>query len=870
MNHAELSIATMGSATPDHLTDFSVNGWALWRRFQVRATGFPSHMALSLSSPECGAAATVLADAETAEQHARAAVAKLVFEAVRSLIGYNNGKLAQRDEATLAALQAWRGVERALAKRHPPDKPPAAAESALSALAEAEARLSAARDDFANAWRDAADAIRTGVSRAAGDARFQEAVTWQSKQLFARVLQPLAAGRATSNQRRNEELVASYVQRYSVKNDTIGFFGPVAWGRWRETGHSICAPPMGALAHRQVYFEDWAIAAVGDRFAANPQLLPWLVPTRNPTARLEGRDLVLQGGVRTRLSHDLAWLFAACNGRDTASQIAVRALADGMASFESEAEVLTALQSLARGRRIHLGWGARLGDAWPERHLRNHILTVEDTALRDRCLAQIEALVDARDAVGAAAGDPPRLSAALTRLDELFEVASGASAHRNPGETYGARTIVFEDCRGAGEVELGHDVLEAMRPPLDLLLMSARWFCNRVSAVYDMAFAELYTTLRAEQGGGPVDLSRFWLCAQPLFEDERPAALEAVRGELIAKWADLIAPPPDVAEVRRSSGEITASAERIFAAQSAGWQAARHHSPDVMIAAASAEALERGDFTAVLGEIHVGLNTIVTNSVVNQQHPSESLLDLLHTDLAGPRISLVVSLAASCQPFRTRPRMDPRHDVELCSSFNAFPMNRDAAIEIADLVVVESPDGLRAVSPDGRSLVLLDVFGDRLSAYANAHFEILPRSSATPRILIDNMVVQRRSWRRTCEDLRHLCKGDEQAQYLAILRWARTLDMPVRMFVKVAWERKPLYLDLNSPIYVRMFLRIVRNALDRPSDAASLMTFSEMLPDHERLWMPFEGNARCTCEFRFVAIHRGDVGNGNADTGPVR
>ncbi|MGW8784317.1 lantibiotic dehydratase, partial [Streptomyces sp. NPDC055796] len=60
---------------------------------------------------------------------------------------------------------------------------------------------------------------------------FREAVAWQNRPVLTSGITPFlnwtpsAAGR-TSMPRQREELVAHYWQRFCVKNDTIGFFGP--------------------------------------------------------------------------------------------------------------------------------------------------------------------------------------------------------------------------------------------------------------------------------------------------------------------------------------------------------------------------------------------------------------------------------------------------------------------------------------------------------------------------------------------------------------------------------------------------------------------------------------------------------------------
>src|SRR4051794_33018006 len=74
----------------------------------------------------------------------------------------------------------------------------------------------------------------------ARDPRFREAVAWQSREALRGGVDKLAAGgESPSRGRRREEVVAAYWQRYCAKNDTIGFFGPLGWGRVADDGPGL-------------------------------------------------------------------------------------------------------------------------------------------------------------------------------------------------------------------------------------------------------------------------------------------------------------------------------------------------------------------------------------------------------------------------------------------------------------------------------------------------------------------------------------------------------------------------------------------------------------------------------------------------------
>jgi hypothetical protein len=111
-------------------------------------------------------------------------------------------------------------------------------------------------------------ALRT-VAR---DPLFQTAVTWQNRAAMANAVAKIADGAPApgSAQRRREEVVASYWQRYCAKNDTIGFFGPLAWGRATDDGPAIRASCGRLVSESTVQFEAWAIQALAG--ALDPDL----------------------------------------------------------------------------------------------------------------------------------------------------------------------------------------------------------------------------------------------------------------------------------------------------------------------------------------------------------------------------------------------------------------------------------------------------------------------------------------------------------------------------------------------------------------------------------------------------------------------
>jgi hypothetical protein len=127
------------------------------------------------------------------------------------------------------------------------------------------------------------------LAQVARDARFREAVAWQSREaLRGGVDKLVAGGESPSRRRRRADVVAGYWQRYCAKNDTIGYFGPLGWGRFADEGEAIDVRAGVLQAERVVHLETWAVEAVA-RAVGEDALLPMdPFPERDLRARLAG------------------------------------------------------------------------------------------------------------------------------------------------------------------------------------------------------------------------------------------------------------------------------------------------------------------------------------------------------------------------------------------------------------------------------------------------------------------------------------------------------------------------------------------------------------------------------------------------------
>jgi hypothetical protein len=175
----------------------------------------------------------------------------------------------------------------------------------------------------------------------------------------------------------------------------------------------------------------------------------------------------------------------------------------------------------------------------------------------------------------------------------------------------------------------------------------------------------------------------------------------------------------------------------------------------------------------------------------------------------------------------------------------------------ASAVVIERVgDRLLARSRDGRlTFDAIDLLGLHLTDECNDVLgAFLPRVPHQPRILIDDLVVSRERWVLDPATVTSVQARQPIDRLTGIRRWARDLGLPRFCFYKISTERKPCYLDLDSPALLEMFARMVRAALEQDDAAALTLTIAEMLPRLDQLWLADRAGSPYTSELRFAAF----------------
>ena len=855
-SYASTALNQEHSETAAHLHHLAGSGWALWRCVGLRGAGFPASRVLKLSAPECAAVTDRLLSLEESAEALHEHALNLVRNALDELRTGNRWETTEERKPLVKAL-------RELNKGRVPGSVgwPSTSAASFDELRTANFRLEEASAEYERQYLASAKAMSKAIQDVVRDERFCEAVIWQNRQAYhtaiASLLQDTALQARGTKQRQHEELAANYLQRYSVKNDTIGFFGPVGWASLVSGSPALYVKPGPTLlAKRQVYFEAWCIEALAARIGEDKTLRRWLAPRRVPYLYLEGNTLLLPFARPQQIAAVHAALLRACDGERTAAQIVEDLLQRrDLPGMTTAAQLYQQLEELCRSGLVL--WDLEVSiEPHAERRLRELLMRIEEPNLRQDALAQVAELDSYRQTVAEAAGDPQRLDRALARLEEKFTAMTGRQPNHSAGKIYVGRTLVYEDCRRDIKVEVGPALLEELVPALKLLLTSARWFTHEVARYYRELFNTTYQELAARTGSRTIDAAAFWQAVQPKVMEQGYNSVQFVPDTFQERWGEVLEISDGERWIKFRSEDLRERVERLFAAPRAGWQFARYQSPDVMIAAESPEAIRRGDYLFVLGEFHVGTNTL-RGSLFVEQHPNPAdLFNNVNCDINIPRVAPIVPKHWDGVSTRTQPMLVSPKDYRLLATHDSYGVTAGQPLPIGSLVVEDMGDGAMARTRDGRlRLDLIEVFADVLVEKAINYFKMFPRRRYTPRLSIDKLVIMRETWGFIAEEANFADEKQPEERFLAVRRWMRRHQMPRFVFVKVPVERKPFYLDFDSPIYVEMFTRAVRRSREMNVETSeNWITVSEMMPRHDQVWLPDAEGHRYTSEFRIVAV----------------
>jgi hypothetical protein len=709
-------------------------------------------------------------------------------------------------------------------------------------------RLLAFIAEAEKADRDSAQ-LRALVEEYARDPWLFEALCWQNPTIVNTWLRRYAVdgagaggtGNAPAQYRRKLLALALYIQRYATKNETIGFFGPFGWARLDPSSDCLVQVRAdGSRTKQHTEFEHWVMAALADRWAADPEVR-WHLPLRlSEAGALHGNVFVRpRRGALQLDAEQQAVLAAVADGVTVPEEVlaTLRGQYPALADLD-RAELTTILDGLQRSEC--LWWGFHLPVVLrPDRLLREQLEALPAGPLRSGPVAQLDRLSSLRHAVTRAAGDPLAVADAMSELVAAFETMTQVRGSVPKSVNPDSRGLLFHDTTVDWDATLGARAIAGLRGPLELLMAVCRYITWRIAGkVEDLA----RTVLAGEQ----LSFEDVFYELLPELDSENGGRIaRAVVGEVHARIADLLGRPDGAGEFAAAyqAAELREAWLDAFAAPGPGWSAARLHSPDLMLASDGTRHMW------VLGELHIAMNPLDYEVCLDSQPTAgelESLVDAATNErfipafpVGWPRIT-----ARTYPPPATDLPGKHRYWTLWSRSVVGSSIPRIPAV---GLTVEDRPEGVVVLDEQGQKLALLTEFlGEFLSiAYVNA-FSLTGDADHRPRILIDDLVVQRQAWRIPVGEFAEaLASRDPDA---AIRSDLTVRGVPRYSFVRIPGQPKPVFCDSGSTLMLGNIVRMLRKTRVEPN---TFVRFQEMLPGLDQTWLEGPKGKVCS-EFRLV------------------
>jgi hypothetical protein len=674
---------------------------------------------------------------------------------------------------------------------------------------------------------------------------FREALAWQNPGALA-MADSFAGrvgatdGRRDAKQRKREYRLARYLARYSGKTETIGFFGPVGFAHLTSgPGHIEQRPGTALLGARRTFAEPWAVRALGAGLGEDPAIAPWL------PLRLRAHHSVRDGSLyRPRTAPveltDLEQaVLALCDGHRPRCDV-IEAAARGAGVAVDAVEALVA--DLERRRFLVADANLPLGPDCVS-VLRDRLAAIRDPGAAAAAEARTRPFLDCLAALGRAAGDTAAVASAQADLAAAFEQAAGVPSARRAGQTYAGRGLAYEECLRDLDIDLGADFAVRIGERLAGVLAICQWLTWTTAAAYADHF-------RAAWSAGTRTLDSVWFDVLAAFLGTGPRPMDAVLGEFHVRWGRLI---EDLHSATGSwdfgTEQFLTAVQRRFSSPGPGWRAAAVHSPDLQIVAHTPDGADSGDYTVVLGEIHIGVPTI-TGPVFEWPFDDARTSRFLR-DLLGPACVPAFPDTWPRNTGRTAP--DEAMPGDLCFAFTDVQGAPDGTVAVTDLTVGVLDGEPVVVLPDGVRVAFAEFFSFFLSATVLDAWKGVTDGPHTPRISVDGLVLTRETWRVDLAGQAFLTTRGEYDSYREVEAWRRALGLPDRVYAKLGSEVKPVYLDFRSPISVLSFLAAAR-AVPRGTKVPTTVTFSEALPGPDQAWIRDAQGGRYFGEIRMAVL----------------
>lgn len=650
--------------------------------------------------------------------------------------------------------------------------------------------------------------------------------------------------------RAHERHVLLYLQRVCAKNDSLSEFGPEAWGVIEGQGRVLQLAPEPGIAMRETFLERWTAHGVAAALNSDPAIRVELSPRLNPNGRIDGDQYIFEDTAEIfPLNQETLGILRRCDGATPAYLFG---------------EEIGALEELAARNMIR--WEIEVPALDPHAFdtLVSDIRAWRDGPVRARWLETLEPIA----ALPAKFAQASETSARAETMDEARRLLHELGAARLTADRflYSASNPIGEECFRECHFSIGEDLINEVvtdaEPWIDLWRDNYAFVASRVAA----GLRALLEKAPLRNGALPLPafLRHCEMLKMPLTGPAMVGLAHLAFQEVKAAFRERMRDRPDTAEWELTADDCHFVRENF---QYDRFDEFTYPSADLQLAGKSAEAVGRGEYQWTLAELH----------------PPEALLHHGFYWSCPDKEELGRALAST---MKGCPGV---HFGFFAADFTATTTVRllDAMPERMSFVAAQRGDPRWRIIPPAEIEVFIDsASGDVrlrtrgsqecLGSFARA--AIIPlgfhpfhfgRAPHMPRLRCGRVIVQRRSWTVTVEELPPgNYTGISRDLVLAIEHLRGAKDWPRYVYIRPSEQAlrrtgaegrdkdtKPVFIDLESYLFLEIFHRWLTKAGE--------LEVSEMLPSpDDLLWQEAgaksvrEQGGRRTFELRTQIVPR--------------
>lgn len=642
--------------------------------------------------------------------------------------------------------------------------------------------------------------------------------------------------------RAHERHLLLYLQRICAKNDSLSEFGPEGWGTVAGERRGLKLAPLPGVAKRETFLERWTAHGVAAALNADPAVRIELSPRLHPNGRIDGNLFVLADTSETTLLDPrTVELLLRC---------------DGATPAYSFGEEIDALEELAAQNMIR--WEVEVPALDPHAFdvLFADILRWRDSPTRARWLALLEPIV----ALPARFAQAKETTSRGQIMDEARRHLQNLGTARETSDRflYSAANPIGEECFRECHFSIGEELIDEVtteaEPWIDLWRDNYAFVASRVAAGLRALFE------KAPLQNGALSLPTFLrhceMLKMPLTGPAMVGLAHMAFQEVKAAFRDRMRNRPEAAEWELTADDCHFVRETF---QYEKFDEFTYPSADLQLEARSVEAVTRGQYRWILAELH----------------PPAALL---HHGFYWSCPNKAALTHALVQTTRGCPSF---HFGFFAADFTAATAVRilDSMPEETNFVAPQRGDPRWKIIPPAEIEVYVDdKNGDvclrtrgshkYLGSFARAwviplgfHPFHFGRAPHMPRLRCGRVIVQRRSWTVTFEELGPgNYTGVSRDLVVAVERLRAEKEWPRYVYIRPSEQvlrrsgaegrdkdTKPVFIDLESYLFLEIFHRWLTKAGE--------LEVSEMLPDPDGLlWQ--EPDGRRTFELRTQIVPR--------------